>query len=100
LAESGAKVVVFEKQRSIGGTSNFFHGTFAVESAMQRADYIDYTRDECFKNTMDYSHWIANPRVVRAVINESGATIAWLQKQGVVFTMVGINMLNRRAPII
>ncbi len=92
LAESGAKVVVFEKQRSIGGTSNFFHGTFAVESAMQRADYIDYTRDECFKNTMDYSHWVANPRVVRAVINESGATIAWLQKQGVVFTVVGINM--------
>jgi succinate dehydrogenase/fumarate reductase flavoprotein subunit len=35
-AEGGAEVIVFEKQRSMGGTSNFFVGTFAVESAMQR----------------------------------------------------------------
>ena len=31
-AEGGAKVTVFEKQRSLGGTSNFFEGIFAVES--------------------------------------------------------------------
>ena len=48
LAEGGAKVVVFEKQRSLGGTSNFFQGTFAVESDMQRERYIDYTRDQAF----------------------------------------------------
>ena len=30
-AEGGAKVIVFEKQRSLGGTSNFFDGMFAVE---------------------------------------------------------------------
>lgn len=92
LAEGGAKVVVFEKQRSLGGTSNFFQGTFAVESAMQRERFIDYTRDEAFKNTMEYSHWIANPRLVRSIINESGSTIAWLQDQGVVFTDATINM--------
>jgi fumarate reductase flavoprotein subunit len=28
-AEGGAKVVVLEKQRSLGGTSNFFDGMFA-----------------------------------------------------------------------
>jgi fumarate reductase flavoprotein subunit len=92
LAEGGAKVVVFEKQRSLGGTSNFFQGTFAVESDMQRERYIDYTRDQAFKNTMDYSHWIANPRLVRAVIDESGSTIGWLQQQGVVFVEATINM--------
>ena len=92
LAEGGAKVVVFEKQRSLGGTSNFFQGTFAVESEMQRERYVDYTRDECFKQTMDYSHWMANPRVVRAIINESAETISWLQEQGVVFTDAAINM--------
>ena len=63
LAQGGAKVAVFEKQRSLGGTSNFFQGTFAVESAMQRERYVDYTRDQAFKNTMDYSHWRANPRL-------------------------------------
>lgn len=39
-AEGGARVVVFEKQRSLGGTSNFFNGMFAVESEMQRARYV------------------------------------------------------------
>jgi fumarate reductase flavoprotein subunit len=92
LAEGGAKVVVFEKQRSLGGTSNFFQGTFAVESDMQRERYIDYTTDQAFKNTMDYSHWRANPRLVRAIVNESGPTISWLEAQGVVFVDATINM--------
>jgi fumarate reductase flavoprotein subunit len=91
-AEGGARVTVFEKQRSPGGTSNFFQGIFAVESDMQRERYITYTRDEAFKNIMEYSHWIANPRLVRAIVNESAATIAWLQKQGVVFIDATINM--------
>ncbi len=91
-AEGGAQVTVFEKQRSLGGTSNFFHGTFAVESAMQRERYITYSRDEAFKNIMEYSHWRANPRLVRAIVNESTATIAWLQNQGVEFIDATINM--------
>jgi fumarate reductase flavoprotein subunit len=92
LAEGGATVAVFEKQRSLGGTSNFFQGTFAVESAMQRERYVDYTRDQAFKNTMDYSHWLANPRLVRAIVDESGATISWLQEAGVSFIEATINM--------
>jgi fumarate reductase flavoprotein subunit len=91
-AEGGARVIVFEKQRSLGGTSNFFDGIFAVESNMQRERFIDYSRDEAFKNIMEYSHWRANARLVRAFVNESGGTVAWLQKQGVEFIHVGINM--------
>jgi fumarate reductase flavoprotein subunit len=91
-AEGGAKVIVFEKQRSLGGTSNFFDGIFAVESEMQRQRFIDYSRDEAFKNIMEYSHWRANARLVRAFVNESGETVAWLQKQGVEFIHAGINI--------
>jgi fumarate reductase flavoprotein subunit len=91
-AEGGVKVIIFEKERSPGGTSNFFEGTFAVESAMQRERYIMYSRDDAFKNIMEYSHWIANPRLVRAIVNESGATIGWLQQQGIVYTDTTINM--------
>jgi fumarate reductase flavoprotein subunit len=91
-AEGGAKVVIFEKERSPGGTSNFFEGTFAVESAMQRERFITYTCDEAFKGIMEYSHWLANPRLVRAVVNESAGAIAWLQQPGVVFTDATINM--------
>jgi fumarate reductase flavoprotein subunit len=84
-AEEGAKVVVFEKQRSLGGTSNFFDGMFAVESEMQRERYIGYSRDEAFTNIMEYSHWRANPRLVRAIVDESGSTIGWLRGLGVDF---------------
>ncbi|HEY78203.1 MAG TPA: FAD-dependent oxidoreductase [Dehalococcoidia bacterium] len=91
-AEGGARVIVFEKQRSLGGTSNFFDGIFAVESEMQRQRFIDYSRDEAFKNIMEYSHWRANARLVRAFVNESGETVTWLQKQGVEFIHAGINI--------
>jgi fumarate reductase flavoprotein subunit len=91
-AEAGLKVFVFEKQRSLGGTSNFFDGMFAVESEMQRRKYIMYSRDEAFKRIMEYSHWRANPRVVRAFVNESGPTITWLQEQGVEFVDATINL--------
>jgi fumarate reductase flavoprotein subunit len=93
-AEGGAKVIVFEKQRTPGGTSNFFEGMFAVESDMQREQYIEYSRDQAFKNIMEYSHWRANPRLVRAIVDESADTIAWLQQQGVEFAGVTINMPN------
>ena len=84
-AEGGAKVILFEKMRHHGGTSNFAQGLFAVESDMQRQKYIGITCDEAFKTAMDYSHWRANPLLVRAVIDKSADTIKWLQKQGVAF---------------
>jgi fumarate reductase flavoprotein subunit len=90
-AEGGARVIVFEKQRSLGGSSNFFYGTFAVESEMQRERYITYSRDQAFKNIMEYSHWRADPRLVRAIVDQSGATIAWLRQQGVDFIEARIN---------
>ncbi len=93
-AEGGARVIVFEKQRTAGGTSNFFEGMFAAESDLQREHYIDYSRDQAFKSIMEYSHWRANPRLVRAVVDESGGTIAWLRQQGVEFSGVTINMPN------
>jgi fumarate reductase flavoprotein subunit len=84
-AEKGAKVIVFEKERSLGGTSNFFDGMFAVESEMQRERYITYSRDEAFKRIMEYSHWRANARLVRAFVNESASTISW-SENGVEFS--------------
>lgn len=91
-AEGGARVIVFEKQRTPGGTSINFEGIFAAESDMQRENYINYSRDDAFKNIMEYSHWRANPRLVRAFVNESGETISWLSQQGVEFTGVTVNM--------
>jgi fumarate reductase flavoprotein subunit len=91
-SEGGARVILFEKQRSLGGTSNFFIGTFAVESDIQRQSYITYSRDEAFKNIMEYSHWRANARLVRAFVDQSAETIAWLQERGVEFIEAGTTM--------
>jgi fumarate reductase flavoprotein subunit len=91
-AEGGARVIVFEKERSLGGSSNFFKGTFAVESEMQRAKYVTYSRDQAFRNFMEYSHWKANALLVRSFVDESAGTIKWLQQRGVEFRDVMINM--------
>jgi fumarate reductase flavoprotein subunit len=92
LVEGGARVIVFEKQDSIGGTSVNFRGIFATESSMQRQRYITYSRDQAFRNIMEYSHWRANPRLVRAIVDESSETIDWLQSQGVEFCNVTTNI--------
>ena len=84
-AEAGAKVMVLEKMPFIGGTSNFAEGLFAAESDMQKRECIRITRDEAFHIIMDYSHWRANPDLVRAFVNKSGDTIAWLENMGVKF---------------
>lgn len=91
-AEGGAKVLLLEKTGHIGGSSNFAEGMFAVESDIQRRNYINYSRDEAFRAIMNYSHWRANPRLVRAFVDESGGTIRWLEKQGVEFIEPAANM--------
>ena len=91
-AQGGARVAVFEKQPSLGGTSNFFEGIFAVGSAMQKEKYIAYSADQAFKNFMEYNHWRVDARLVRSLINRSADTIDWLKALGVEFLEVTINM--------
>jgi fumarate reductase flavoprotein subunit len=91
-AEGGAKVVLLEKAGHTGGSGNLASGMFAVESELQRQRYIAYSRDQAFTAMMDYSHWRANPRLVRTFVDESSSTIAWLQKLGVEFMDVTTNM--------
>ncbi len=93
-AEGGASVVVLEKMRHPGGCSSFAEGMFAAGSEMQRRAYMNLSRDTLFKDIMDYSHWRANPRLVRAFVDESAATIEWLQGQGIEFAGVITNFPN------
>jgi fumarate reductase flavoprotein subunit len=84
-AENGAKVVLFEKMPFPGGTSNFAEGIFAVESRPQLLRNIRITKDEMFKAYMEYTHWRANPRLVRTFINRSAETVEWLESFGIRF---------------
>jgi fumarate reductase flavoprotein subunit len=84
-AEFGARVIVFEKAATTGGTANMGMGLFAVESRLQRLKQIALTREEAFKIFMDYTHWRGDARLVKAYIDRSASTIDWLEKLGVEF---------------
>jgi fumarate reductase flavoprotein subunit len=58
---------------------------FAVESGPQKRLFIDVTKDEMFRTLMAYTHWKANPRIVRAFIDKSADTIHWLEGMGLQF---------------
>ena len=90
-AELGAKVIMLEKQPAFGGTGNFSEGIFAVESSMQRAMNYTLTKDQAFKLIMDYSHWRANAKLVRAFIEKSAETVDWLAKNGVGYEQLTSN---------
>ncbi|OGO19159.1 MAG: fumarate reductase [Chloroflexi bacterium RBG_16_50_9] len=84
-AENGARVTVFEKASTTGGTGNMGMGLFAVESRLQRLKQISLTGEEAFKLFMDYTHWRVDARLVKAFIDKSGSTIEWLESMGVEF---------------
>lgn len=85
LAEGGAKVIVLEKMPSAGGISNYAEGIFAAESEMQRRERVRVTKDQAFRDIMEYNHWRANAALVRAIVDKSASTIDWLTNQGVEF---------------
>jgi fumarate reductase flavoprotein subunit len=84
-AESGAKVVAFEKASTTGGTGNMGMGLLGVESRLQRLKMLGPTKDEAFKIFMDYTHWRVDARLVRAYMDKAATTIDWLENMGVEF---------------
>jgi fumarate reductase flavoprotein subunit len=87
-AEKGARVIVLEKRRALGGNANFAEGFFAAESPAQQRMNIDARRDELFRIAMDYSHWTINARILRAFIDKSGDTVRWLEDKGLMFDWI------------
>jgi fumarate reductase flavoprotein subunit len=81
-AEMGAKVIVLESRRALGGNSARAGGIFAAESHLQRKMRISAPRDICFKEAMSYAHYKINPRITRAFLNKSGDTVKWLEDMG------------------
>ncbi|HEJ83154.1 MAG TPA: FAD-dependent oxidoreductase [Desulfobacteraceae bacterium] len=84
-AQGGARVMVFEKASTTGGTANMGMGPLGIESRHTRAKQFRPTKDEAFETFMDYTHWRADARLVRAFLNKSGDTIHWLESLGVEF---------------
>jgi fumarate reductase flavoprotein subunit len=90
-SQGGLKVVLLEKNRMPGGTSNAAEGIFVVGSKMQRSVNDTTTLEEVFKIEMEYgNHWQGNADLYRTYLLESAKTYDWLIEQGVRFERTGI----------
>lgn len=69
-AESGARVIVFEKTAFTGGASKMAMGPFAVESRLQHLKQIGITKEEVFKIHMEHAHWRVDARLVKVFIDK------------------------------
>src|SRR4030042_3257624 len=77
-AEKGAKVIIFEKASTTGGTGNMGMGPLGIESRLQRLKNVLLTKEQAFKIFMDFTHWRVDAALVSAYINKSGDTIGWV----------------------
>jgi fumarate reductase flavoprotein subunit len=84
-AQGGARVIVFEKGATTGGTGNMGMGPLGIESRHTRRKQFKPDRDEAFEAFMNYTHWRVDAKLVRAYLNKSGDTIHWLEDLGVEF---------------
>jgi fumarate reductase flavoprotein subunit len=96
-AELGAKVVLLEKRKILGGNANMAEGIFGAESPVQKRLWIEARRDVLFEMAMDFSHWKINPHIIRAFIDKSGDTIRWLEEMGIEFKIYA-GYMNQAIP--
>lgn len=88
-AEEGLSVLGFEKASVVGGAANMGGGPFGVESRIQKQAMCNFTKEDAFREFMDYTHWKCNARLVRDYFWKSGDTIDWLEDMGVKFAGIG-----------
>ena len=93
--ESGAKVTVLEKRKYLCGNGRYAEGVFAAGSRLQKRENIDAYPEVLFREAMEYSHWRADARLVRALIGGSAETVDWLTDMGVPFTRILHHMPNQ-----
>lgn len=87
-AEEGLSVVCLEKNSSLGGTSVFAEGLCGIGSSYQAEQGIQVDKAAVLADTMSYHHFACLGPVVHAFLDNCGATIDWLQGQGVTWASV------------
>ena len=94
-AQAGLSVTVLEKRKFAGGNGQYAEGVFAAGSRLQKRNNIDADPEKLFRAAMEYSHWRADARLTRALIDASGETVDWLTELGVPFSRVLHHMPNQ-----
>jgi fumarate reductase flavoprotein subunit len=85
-AEAGVKnIIVMDKAAHVGGNAFLAVGMMAVESPAQKRLGIKSSKDQVFKEAMEFAKWSINPKIVRAYVNKSGEIIGWFESKGMKF---------------
>lgn len=87
-AELGLKAVLLEKNATVGGTSAFAEGMFALNSHIQQESGVAYDDAEVLQQVMEYHCWMADAALTKEFFDASGETIAWLESHGASFSGV------------
>lgn len=88
IAEKGAKVVCLEKNSGLMGTSAFAEGFAGVNSKFQAEQGVSIDAAALVADAVNYHHCGCLAPVVREMVYSSGATIDWLEEDGVSFAAV------------
>ena len=96
-AQAGLNVAVLEKMSQTGGSSIYAEGTAAFESSEQKERGVpDHegahypSKEEGFRRYIEYSHYRANPDVVRMQVDNTAETIDIMKSLGIKYTDVTI----------
>ena len=84
-ADRGAKVIILEKTKRLGGTLGVCCGFFGVESPAQKRLGIHDTAEDCFRELIPLLYWNCDARLVHFWLNDSGESVRWLESLGMEF---------------
>lgn len=85
-AEHGAKVLILESEKEIGGSTQLSAGMFtAANTSVQRALGIEDSAEQFFQHYMDLNQWRLRPGLIHAFCEASGPALEWLIELGVEF---------------
>ncbi|MRN06099.1 FAD-binding protein [Lactobacillus sp. 0.1XD8-4] len=76
-------VLMLEKGRTTGGSTNYTEGLFAINSYLQKEKGIDIKATDVLSEEVNYSKYKADSRIWRNYINSSAENVQWLHDQGV-----------------
>ena len=86
--EGVQRVVVLEKRFAPGGDALRCNHIFACESPLQKRLGSIVTRDDIFRQALEFHHYRVNPSVLRTLINQTSDSIEWLEGKGVQFKLL------------
>lgn len=82
-ADQGARVIIFESETEIGGSTQLSAGMFtAAGTSVQRALGIDDSPQLHYQHYMDLNQWRLRPGLIRSFCRRSLDTFEWLLELG------------------